>query len=147
MHVNTKASEFIAVLSSIAPASYLVAGPPATVWIKADQFHEYLVALGLGAITGGGTAKLQQANTSGGGGAKDIPGKAASTIAGADANKQLMINLRPEEMDSDSGFAWFGLVMTITGTSAFVSGSILGINPKLGPANTYNNAAVKEIIY
>ena len=147
MHVNMKPSEGIALLSSINPASFVVATPPATVWIKADQFHAYMVALQFGVINTGATAKLQQANTSGGGGAKDIPGKVITAVTASDNNKQVLINLRPEELDADSGFAWFGLVMTVTGTSALIGGGIFGINPDLGPANLLNPAAVKEIIY
>jgi hypothetical protein len=148
MHVNMKPSEGIAVLAPINPAVYAAGSPPATVWVKADQFHHFAALITAGTVTASTAVavKLQQANTSGGGGAKDVPGKALANLAPADSNKQQIINLRPEELDADSGFAWFGLVITVTGgTSAALSGAIVGVNPRLGSAA--QAASVSQIVY
>ena len=148
MHVNMKTSEGIALLAPINPTVFAAGSPPATVWIKADQFHQYGLVLTAGAITASTAVavKLQQASSAGGAGAKDVPGKALANLAPADSNKQQIINLRPDELDADSGFAWFGWVITVTGgTSAALSGAIIGVNPKTGSAA--QAASVSQILY
>ena len=92
-------------------------------------------------------AKLQQALDSAGTSAKDITGKALTQIVKATGdNKQALINVKPEELDTVNGFGFVRLSITV-GTAASLAGAqILGVNPRYASADTLNQAAVAQIV-
>lgn len=149
MNLNLKASEQVAVLGSIDPDAY-AAGTVTTGWIAAKNFHEFLAIVQAGDLGASATldAKLQQASDGSGTGAKDITGKAITqlTQAGTDSNKQALINLRPADLDLDNGFTHFRLSMTIGTAASDAGGIVLGVGPRTGPADAFDDAAVDEIV-
>ena len=99
MYPNIKASEAIAVLDCINPISQS-AGTVTTGWIKADKFSNFLALVLCGVLGSSATvdAKIQQANTSGGGSAKDVSGKSITQLVKAsNDNNSVEINLRTSD--------------------------------------------------
>ncbi len=93
-------------------------------------------------------AKLQQATDSGGTGAKDVTGKSITqlTQAGTDSNKQVLINLRPEELDIKNGFGYFRLSMTVAVATSDAGGMVLGVNARIGHATDNDATTVDEVV-
>ena len=108
MFPNAKASELLAVLATIDPVSQ-AAGTVTTGWISVANHHGLLAVIQTGVLGASATldAKLQQATDSSGTSAKDITGKALTQIIKATGdNKQALINVKPEELDTVNGFGF-----------------------------------------
>jgi hypothetical protein len=100
--------------------------------------------LGTGATV---DAKLQQAQDASGTGAKDITGKAISQIVKASGdNKQALINVKPEDLDTVSGFGFVRLSVTVGAAASQTAAQVLGINARELPASTANQAAVVQVV-
>jgi hypothetical protein len=100
--------------------------------------------LGTGATV---DAKLQQAIDATGASAKDISAKAITQIVKATGdNKQVLINVRPEELDIANGFGFVRLSLTVGVAASLTSAQILGITPRVLPADTANQSAVVQIV-
>ena len=115
-------------------------------WVKADR-HERIVCIAdVGVISASGTfdLKLQQANTSGGGGAKDITGKAITqlTQAGGGSSKVVIIELDVAKMDIANGFFWVRFVLTEATAAALCAVLLLGVDPIYAPVPQTNWAQV-----
>jgi hypothetical protein len=92
-------------------------------------------------------AKLQQALDSSGTSAKDITGKALTQIVKATGdNKQALINVKPEELDTVNGFGFVRLSVTVGVAASQTSAQVLGLNPRFAPADASNQAAVVQVI-
>lgn len=148
MFPNAKGSELLSVLATIDPAS-LSAGTVSTGWIVANNHHTLLALIQTGALGTSATldAKLQQASDASGSGAKDISGKAITQIVKASGdNKQALINLRPEELDVNAGFAYVRLSITVGTAASIASAVVLGLNPRYASADAQNQTAVAQIL-
>ena len=148
MLINAKGSELLALLTTIDPASQ-AAGTATTGWIPAAHHHAFLALIQTGVLGTGATvdAKLQQASDASGAGAKDITGQAITHITKASGdNKQALINLRPEELDTANGYGFVRLSLTVGGAASVTAAQILGVNPRVLPADTANQAAVTQIV-
>ena len=88
--------------------------------------------------------KLQDA-TSSGGSFSDISGKAITqlTEAGTDSDKQAIINLRFDELQSDGRYV--KAVMTVATAASDSSAILLGL-PRYYPASENDIASVDEIV-
>jgi hypothetical protein len=92
-------------------------------------------------------AKLQQAVDATGTSAKDISGKAITQIVKATGdNKQALINVKPEELDTVNGFGFVRLSLTVGVAASQTAAQILGVNPRELPANAGNQATVVQIV-
>jgi hypothetical protein len=130
-------SEKVQLVGVINPASN-GAGTLTTGWIPMSAFEELLAIVLAGALGTSATldAKLQQAQDSGGTGAKDIAGKAITqlTQAGTDkSNKQAQINVRAEELDRNGGFTHVRLSMTTAVAASGSSAVVLGMSSRYSP--------------
>jgi len=100
--------------------------------------------LGTGATV---DAKVQQAQDTSGTGSKDITGKAITQIVKATGdNKQALINVKPEDLDTVSGFGFVRLSVTVGVAASQTAAQVLGINARELPANTANQAAVVQVV-
>lgn len=146
---NVLMSEKLALLDTLDPASHS-AGTVTTGWISALDFHQFLALLSVGAMTATGTLdmKIEQATSSGGAGAKDVTGKLITqlTAASTDSNKQVMINLRPQELDINNNFNYFRVSVTVATAASIYGLSVLGGAPRYGNAALKNDTTVDEII-
>ena len=148
MFPNAKGSELFSIVATIDPASVAV-GTVTTSWVSVANFHALVASIQTGALGTSATldAKLQQALDSSGTSAKDITGKAITQIVKATGdNKQALINVKPEELDTVNGFGFVRLSITV-GTAASLAGAqILGVNPRYASADALNQAAVAQIV-
>jgi hypothetical protein len=149
MFPNAKGSEQLSILATLDPGNQ-AAGVVSTGWVALNTHHGLLALVQTGALATGSTvdAKLQQALDTSGTGAKDVAGKAITQLTQASngANRQALINLRPEELDVNNGFAFVRLVVTVATAAANTSAQLLGVNPRLASADTANQAAVAQIV-
>jgi hypothetical protein len=149
MFPNAKGSELFAVLATIDPAS-LAVGTVTTGWLSVANFHALVASIETGALGTSATldAKLQQALDSSGTSAKDITGKAITqlTQAGGGSAKQVLINVKPEELDTVNGFGFVRLSITVGVAASLAGAQVLGVNPRYAPADAFNQAAVAQII-
>jgi hypothetical protein len=148
MFPNAKGSDLFSVLATIDPASQAV-GTVTTGWISAANHLGFLALVQTGTLGTGATvdAKLQQALDSAGTGAKEISGKAITQIVKASGdNKQMLINVKPEELDTVNGFGFVRLAVTVGVAASITSAQLLGVNPRYAPAEVGNQAAVVQVI-
>ncbi|CUS05409.2 conserved protein of unknown function [Candidatus Promineifilum breve] len=143
----SKPSERAAVVATIDPAS-LTANTYVSDWVDASKFEQLLAIILLGAMTTNGTfnAKLVQSKASDGSNPADITGKAVTelTAAGTDSNKQVLINLRGDELTE--GYRYVALSVTTAVAATIAGAAILGFNPDYGPASGSDLASVDEIV-
>lgn len=148
MHPNSKPSEQVALLDSIAPAS-LATGAATTGWISVASFQKLLVLIQTGVLGASATidAKLQQATASAGTGAKDITGTAITQVVKASGDgKQVAINFDTSQLDVEGGFDYVQLSVTVGTAASLASAVVLGFSPRFGPASASNNATVVQIV-
>ena len=148
MYPNSKASEMLAVLATIDPATQ-AAGAVSTGWVSVANYLGFLALVQTGLLGTSATvdAKLQQALDSAGTGAKDISGKAITQIVKASGdNKQVLVNVKPEELDTVNGFGFVRVTVTVGVAASITSAQLLGVNPRYAPADVGNQAAVVQVI-
>ena len=148
MYPNSKASEMLAVLATIDPATQ-AAGTVSTGWVSVANYLGFLALVQTGVLGTSATvdAKLQQALDSAGTGAKDISGKAITQIVKATGdNKQVLVNVKPEELDTVNGFGFVRVTVTVGVAASITSAQLLGLNPRYAPADVGNQAAVVQVI-
>jgi hypothetical protein len=144
---QARVSEALAVMATIDPVSQ-GAGTISTGWISMADLKRLLAVVQTGVLGASATvdAKLQQATSSGGAGAKDITSKAITQIVKASGdNKQALINLQPSELDVAGGFSYVRLSITV-GTAASQVAAALYAVPGYEPATSYNQAAVAQVV-
>ena len=148
MYPNAKASELLAILATIDPAS-LAVGTATTGWVSVANHHGFIAVVQTGVLGTAATvdAKLQQATDSSGTGAKDITGKSITQILKATGdNKQTLINVKPEELDTVNGFGFVRVTVTVGVAASITGAQLLGVNPRFAPADTGNQAAVVQVV-
>ena len=148
MFTNSKASEMLAILATIDPASQS-AGSATTGWVSVANHHGLLAVVQTGVLGTLATvdAKLQQATDSSGVGAKDVAGRAITQIVKATGdNKQALINLKPEDLDTVNGFGFVRVALTVGVAASITGAQLLGVNPRFAPADAGNQAAVVQVV-
>jgi hypothetical protein len=142
-------SDRAAVLGGVHAVSQSV-GTVVTGWLDVSKFDKILAVIDAGVLGASATldAKIQQATSSGGAGAKDITGKSITqlTKAGGDDNKWALINLAAEELDVAGGFKYIQLSLTVGTAASLVSALVLGFDARYAPGSDYDAAAVDEIV-
>jgi hypothetical protein len=135
MTPNQSLAEGLAILDSISPISQ-GAGTVTTGWVSAGNFHSIMALVQTGIMGASATldAKIQQAQDSGGTGAKDVPGKAIVQIVKASGDgKQALINMRDTDLDTTNGFSYVRLSMTVGTAASLISGTLFGGNALFEP--------------
>lgn len=144
------ASEAIALVGVVDP-DVTTASTVTTGWIDASEFDRFLAVVSAGTLGTNATvdAKLEQATSAAGAGAKDITGKAITQItqAGTDqSDTQALINLRQNELDLANDFTHFRLSVTVGTATSDACAHVFGYAPKYGPASDFNAASVGEVV-
>lgn len=146
MNPNLKFQEKNAVLATLDPASVAVS-TVLTTWVSIANVHSITALLQTGVLGASATvdAKLRQATDNSGTGAKDITGKAITQIVKASGdNKQVTIDVRDTELDTNNGFAFVALSVTVGTAASLLSASLIGNNPIFVPASAFNQAGVVQ---
>ena len=148
MFANAKPSELIALLATIDPASQ-AAGTINTGWVNHGLFGNLLAIIETGVLGTGATidAKLQQATDAAGTGSKNVTGKAITQIVKASGdNKQALISTKSADLDTEGGFAYVRLSITVGTAASIVGAQVIGTNPRYADASAYNQAAVVQVV-
>lgn len=149
MNLNALASEIAAIVGVVDP-DVTVASTVTTGWINAATFQNFIAIIQAGTLGTNATldAKLQQASSSSGTGAKDITGKAITqlTEAGTDSDKQAIINVRGEELDLVNGFNHFRLSLTLGTATSDLAAMVIGLNARSGLASDNDASTVDEVV-
>ncbi|QNG44700.1 hypothetical protein [Sphingobium yanoikuyae] len=149
MNGNLNPSMATGVVAVINPVSQ-GAGTVTTGWIDMQKFGALLAILAVGALGASATvdAKIEQATDAAGAGAKDVAGSAITqlTKAGTDDNKQVLINLRQEDLDKNNAFRFVRLSVTVGTAASLVSAIVLAFNARYGAATDNDAATVDEIV-
>lgn len=108
-----------------------------TPWVDAGLYETFCAMISSGDLGTNGTldAKLRQATSAAGAGAKDITGKAMTQMTEAVvnlSNKQAFINLESEDLDSNNGFRYVALSVTGAVATGDFAAYLFGFNPKYG---------------
>ena len=143
---NKKPSEAIAVLDAISPVSQ-GAGTATTSWVSAANYHRLLATVMVGAFGASATvdAKIQQATSSGGAGAKDVTGAAITQMLAAGGNnKQALINVDANALDSENGFVFVQLSITVGTAATLIAGLLEGFTARFEPVT--QPASVTQVI-
>lgn len=145
---NLPASKRAAVVGVIDPDAY-AAGTYTTGWVDAAKFGCLLALISAGDMVATSTlnAKIEQATSSGGAGAKDVTGLAitALTQAGTDDNKQAIINITQGDLDRNNSFRYVRLSMTVATAACDAAGFLLGFDARYGAADANDATTVDEI--
>lgn len=145
MNTNMLPSEAVAVVATVDPDVYTAAAYD-TDYVDMSKFDAIQAIVMAGTLGTNATLnfKLQSATAATGG--ADITGKAitALTEAGADSDKQAVINLRAEELPE--GHRYVKAVMTVGTATSDAGAIVLGFYPKNAPASDSDLASVDEIV-
>ena len=134
-YTNEKPSEGLAVLATIDPISQ-GAGTVTTGWVDQSQFLAVMALIQTGVLGASATvdAKIQQATSSAGAGAKDVTGKAITQIVKASGdNKQALISLKEADLDTEGGFRYVRLSITVGTAASLISATLFGALPRYQP--------------
>ncbi len=147
--MNRTPSEVAAVVGSIDPDAY-AASTQTTGYIDMKLFRRFMAIVQAGDIVATGVinAKLIAYTDAAGGGAFDIPGAAitALTEAGADSNKQAVINFNTDSLAGDTKYTHFRLSMVASVAGADASAIVLGFDPRYSPATDNDATTVDSIV-
>ena len=146
MNPNLKFSEGHAILATLDPVSQ-GAATVTTGWVSLANFHNLVALIQTGVLGASATldAKLQQATSSGGAGAKDITGKAITQVVKASGDsKQVSIECRDTDLDVNGGFAFVRLSVTVGTAASLINAMLIGFNPIYAPGSAYNQAGVVQ---
>lgn len=148
MDTSLKPSQRAAIVGVVNPQS--ASSVQTSGWIDATKFHKFMAIILAGALGSSATvdAKLEQATASDGTGAKDVTSKSITqlTKAGTDDNKQVVVNLKQEDLDFANGFKFFRLSITPATAACLISGVVLGLDPRYGMASDSDATTVDEIV-
>jgi hypothetical protein len=148
MLTHVHAADNAAVLAVIDPDAY-GASTEVSDWVDASEFHQILAIVMAGTLGASATldAKLRQATSAAGAGAKDISGAAITQLVKAtDDDKQAIMSLDVDALDIAGGFRYVALSMTIGTATSDAAGLIIGLAPRVGPASDNDLASVDEIV-
>lgn len=136
MNPTVKSANYVATMERIDPDAY-AASTVTSGWIDAGLFARVLAIIMAGDLGTSATldAKLEQATSSGGAGAKDVTGSAITqlTQAGTDSNKCVHIDLDPAALDTANSFRYVRVSMTIGTATSDAGALLLGIGPRYSP--------------
>lgn len=135
MNPNVPASDQIALLAVLNPVSQ-GAATVTTGWVALSSFDAVMAVVQSGVLGAAATldAKLQQATSAAGAGAKDITGKAITQLVKAtNDNNQVMLNCRADELDVNNSFTHVRLSVTVGEAASIIAAQVFGINGRYQP--------------
>lgn len=143
---NTKFYERNSIAAVINPQSGT--GSFTSGWVSMGAYHQLCAVIKAGAFGASATvdANLQQAQDSSGTGAKAIgSGKAITQLVAAGGNnRQATIEVRDTELDTNNGFAYVQLTITVGTAATLVDGTVFGCLPQYVPASAFDATSVAQ---
>ena len=148
MTPNKFLSEALSILATFDPAS-TGPGTVTTNWAPVKNHIALMALIQTGLLGAGATVDVlvQQATTIAGAGVKAVTGKALTQIIKATGdNKQALINFKGQDLDTEAGFAFVRISITVGGSASLVGATLFGGAPNYEPAQSFNQTAVAQII-
>lgn len=148
MQGNLNPSARAAIAGFLPPAS-VAAGTVTTGWVDMRTFLSLLALINVGVFGANATvdAKVQQATDGAGAGAKDVAGSTITQLLAAGGNnRQVAIDIRPEDLDKNNGFKFVRLSLTVGTAATFVSAVLLGFDPRYGAASANQSNSVAQTV-
>jgi len=150
MLTHVHAADNVAVAATIDP-DVTAASTVTSDWVDMSDYHTILAVVMAGTLGTNATvdAKLEQATSAAGAGAKDISGTDITqlTQAGTDqSDSQAVISLQSDALDVANSFQFVRLSITIGTATSDAGGIILGVAPRVGPASDNDLASVAEVV-
>ena len=149
MYPNVKATEQVAILDAIPPASQ-AAGSATTAWVSFQNFNKVRALVQVGAFGASATvdANVQQATDSSGTGAKAFTNAKAITqmLAAGGNNKEAIINIDAQELDVENSFYFIRLTITVGTAATLIAGTLEGYVPRNATAADFNNVSVTQVV-
>jgi len=150
MNGNALPSEVAAILATIDPDAY-TAATTVTDYADMGKFESLMIILLVGTMATSATldAVVKQATDSSGTSAKNLTTSKAITQltqAGTDSDKQVIINVRAEDLDMTNEFDHVALSVTGAVDASDYAVVILGMNARVMPASDNDLASVDEIV-
>ena len=147
---NILPSEAAAVLATIDPEAQ-GAATVVTDYCNLGLFESVMFILLVGEMAATSTvdAVIKQATDASGTSAKNLTSSKAITQltqAGTDSDKQVIINVRAEDLDLDNDFDHVALSVTVGTAASDIACVALGFNPRFAPASDNDLASVDEIV-
>ena len=147
MNQNLLPSDRAAVVAAINPVSQ-GAGSVSTPWVSVATFINLMAVLMVGALGTSATidAKFEQATDGSGTDAKDVDGASITQLTQAgsdDSNKQALINLRNDMLDTTNEFTHVRLTVDVGVAASLVGATVLGMDATYQPAD--QAASVAEV--
>ncbi len=148
MFPNAKPSERMSLLATLEPVSQS-ATTVLTTYVPVKNFQTLVALLQTGVLGASATvdAKLRQAQDASGTNVKDITGKAVTQIVKATGDaKQVLINLKTADLDTEGGFGFVALSVTVGTAASLISAALWGCDPRFMPADSLNQAGVVQVV-
>lgn len=147
---HTHAADMVAHLATLDPDA-TTASTVTTEWVDVGDFHTIMATVMVGTLGASATvdAKLEQATSAAGAGAKDITGAEITQItqAGTDqSDTEAIISLQADALDVDNAFRYVRLSVTVGTATSDVAGYIVGVGSRVGPASDANASTVGEVV-
>ena len=140
-------SERVAIVATVDPDA-AATGAFTSDYVNMEEFGSALAVVMAGVIAASGTldAAVLQATSSTGAAVKAISGKSITQIDTGSNDKQMLINIRTDELDVAGGFSFIALRLTHTTAGGDSAGLVLGLNCRHAPADDFDLASVSQII-
>lgn len=139
----------LGVLASIDPDAY-APGTFTSGWVSAADWRDFMAVVSVGDLGAAATidAKIEQATSAAGAGAKDLTGSAITqlTKAGTDDNKQAVIAFSTADLDMSGAFGFVRLSLTVATAASDAAMILIGSGCRYGPAGDSDAATVDEIV-
>lgn len=152
MNSNQKLGEQIAILASVDASSQAV-GTVTSTWVPVALFNRFAALLDIGSSGAAGTTALAvlQAQDNAGTGSKaltnTITGVAVATSAPIAGNsKQAIVDFLPDWVDSNNGYGYVAVTVTVAVNAVLTSALLVGHAPRYGSAAAFNQAGVAQVI-
>ena len=149
MLTNQKLSEGITICDVFAPISQAAATVTTPNWIAVGTYDRFLALIETGVMQASSTvdAKIRQATSSGGAGAKDVTGKAIAQVqqAASGSGTVSAINFSSGDLDAANGFNYVQVSITVGTAATLLAAKLIGL-PSYETADQFNAAAVLQIV-
>lgn len=133
----------------VIPAQQAGVGSVSSGWVDMRNAFDLLATLNIGVIGAGGTidARIEQATSDAGAGAKPVAGLAVAQIvkAGGD-NRQAAINLRQEDLDKNANYRFVRLTVTVGGAASFLSAMLVAFDLRYGAGSANQLPSVAQSV-
>jgi hypothetical protein len=139
-------SERAAVAATIDPQTAGASQTKNSDWVDMSKFREAMAIALVGNIDRTVDALIQEAKDSSGTGAQTLSGKSATQLSGTDDNKQVVFNIKSDELSTDYRFIRLQMTTGAGGTTDDICGVILGMKPIYGPASDDDLSSVAQIV-